>query len=371
MEIIKIKDTTNKLFYIGGVVRDEILGKKSFDIDLTYVGNAIEYAKKLPNTEILKINEPFGTVRVKIDDEEIDIASTREEIYEHAGHLPTITKIGCSLEKDVLRRDFTINALAKNFNTGEIIDYTGGLNDIKNKILRVLHDKSFIEDPTRILRALKFAIRFDFHLDEHSKNLRDEYLKNINYDMSFKRIKKELIETFNLNSQKAYDEFIGANIYKLVTTQNFNKPKINIENFINKYKHLINPTHIWLIYVGTIEDLSNLPLTKEEKNIIENYRNLKNITPTNDYETYKMFRNIPTETVILYGILEDKSIAENYLDNLQNIKLEITGKDLQNLGIKPSPKYKECFEKILEQKCYNSHLKKDDEIILAKEFFKK
>lgn len=369
MKIIKIKDTTNKLFYIGGVVRDEILGKESFDIDLTYVGNAIGYAQKLDNAEILKINEPFGTVRVKIDEKEIDIASTRKEIYERVGHLPTVTTIGCSLKDDVLRRDFTINALAKNFNTGEIIDYTGGLDDIKNKILRILHDKSFIEDPTRIIRALKFAVRFDFHLDERSKNLRDKYLKNINYDMSFKRIKKELIETFNLNSQKAYDEFIGANIYKLVTTQNINKPKINIENFINKYKYLINTQKIWLIYVGTIEDLNNLPLTKEENNVLESYKNIKNITPKTDYEIYKMFRNIPTETVLLYGILTDKQIAEKYLDNLRKIKLEITGKDLQHLGIKPSPKYKECFEKIIEQKCYNANLSKDDEIRLAKGFF--
>lgn len=371
MEIIKIKDTTNKLFYIGGVVRDEILGKKSFDIDLTYVGNAIEYAKKLDNAQILKINEPFGTVRIKIDDEEIDIASTRKEIYERVGHLPTITTIGCSLKDDVLRRDFTINALAKNFNTGEIIDYTGGLNDIKNKTLKVLHDKSFIEDPTRIIRALKFAIRFDFHLDEHSQKLRDEYLQNINYDMSFKRVKKELIETFNLNSQKAYNEFIDANIYKLITTKNIKKSNINIEYFINKYKFLINPANIWLIYVGTLEDLSNLPLTKEENNILESFKKIKYKTPATDYETYNMFRNVPKETVLLYGIMTNELVAVNYLENLRDIKLEITGKDLQNLGIKPSPEYKKCFEKILEQKCYNFHLKKMDEIILAKEFFKK
>ena len=69
------------LFYIGGVVRDEILGKESFDIDLTYAGNAIEFAKTIPDAEIIQINEPFGTVRIKLDNEEIDIASTRSENY--------------------------------------------------------------------------------------------------------------------------------------------------------------------------------------------------------------------------------------------------------------------------------------------------
>ena len=204
MGIINLQD--KNLFYIGGVVRDELLGKKSFDIDLTYQGNAIKYAETIPDAEILQINEPFGTVRIKLNNQEIDIASTRDETYPQKGHLPHVENIGCSLKDDILRRDFTVNALAKSTLTGEIIDYTGGLEDLKNKKLKVLHSQSFIDDPTRIVRGLKFAIRFDFELDEHTKKLQDEYLKNINYDMSYKRLKKELVETFNLNSQKAFEK---------------------------------------------------------------------------------------------------------------------------------------------------------------------
>lgn len=369
MEIINLNDTENKLFYIGGVVRDEILGQKSFDIDLTYVGNAIEFAKTLEGIEIIKINEPFGTVRIKANGREVDIASTRKEIYERPGHLPTVTEIGCSLKDDVLRRDFTINALAKNYNTGEIIDYTGGLEDIKSKTLKVLHDNSFVEDPTRIIRALKFAVRFNFSLDEHSKKLRDDYLKNINYDMSFKRVKKELTETFNLNSQRAYDEFIEAGIYKLVTEKEVKKQNINIENLINKYKSLINPSNIWLIYLATIGDLSKLELTKEEKKILDDFESIKNIELNTDFDTYKAFENKHPETILIYGILKDLIPAINYIENLKNIKIEITGEDLQKLGVKPSPKYKECFDKILEAKCYNSNLTKQDEIMIAKEYF--
>lgn len=125
----------------------------------------------------MQINEPFGTVRVKIEGREVDIASTRQEVYERKGHLPKVTKIGCTLKEDVMRRDFTVNTLAKSVSTGEIIDYTGGLEDIKTKTLRVLHDRSFIDDPTRILRALKFSIRFGFELDEHTKNFRTNTCK--------------------------------------------------------------------------------------------------------------------------------------------------------------------------------------------------
>ena len=365
-------DNAENLYYIGGVVRDEILGKESFDIDLTYVGNAIEFVQNLDGIKILKINKPFGTVRVQIDNNEADIASTRAEIYEHAGHLPTVTKIGCELREDVIRRDFTINAMAKNYQSGEIVDYTGGLEDIKNKKLRVLHNKSFVEDPTRILRALKFAVRFNFSLEENTKKLRDEYLRNINYDMSYKRVKKELIETFNLNSQKAYDEFINAKIYKLITKNDVKKPSINIENLINKYKPLFNPDNIWLIYVGTIYDIKNLEstLTKNEKKIIDDFLNIQHNKPKNDYDIYKLFENVHIETILLYAIRTNIEIARHYLDNLRNIKISITGKELQNLGYSPSKKYGECFEYILKEKIKNNNMTLDDEIKLANSFFK-
>ena len=182
MKIIKINDTSNKLFYIGGVVRDELLGRESLDVDITYVGNAIEYCSKFG--EVVQGNPDFGTVRVKLQqgkdttnkDVIVDFASTRFESYPKKGHLPVVEKIGCSLKEDVLRRDFTINALAKSVATGEIVDYVGGLDDLKEKKLKVLHDKSFIDDPTRIIRGLKFAVRFGFELDAHTKKLQDEYL---------------------------------------------------------------------------------------------------------------------------------------------------------------------------------------------------
>ena len=367
---MKLKDADN-LYYIGGIVRDEILGKPSFDIDLTYVGNAIEFAQNIDDVKILKINEPFGTVRIKAENKEIDIASTRAEIYEQAGHLPTVTKIGCSLKEDVLRRDFTINAMAKSVKDNKIIDYTGGLEDIKNKKIRILHDNSFIDDPTRILRALKFAVRFDFSLDEHSKKLRDKYLENVNYDMSFKRVKKELIETFNLNSQAAYDEFISSKIYKLITPSEITKSQLNIEQLINKYIHLINPDNIWLVYVGTIRDLDNLKptLTKEEQKIISDAYTATEKNLNNDYEIYKTFENMKAETILLYAVIKNQKVAEHYLSDLKDIKIQITGKDLMEMNIPPSTKYQECFDYILKTKLYNPNLTIIQEKSLAKEFF--
>lgn len=384
MGIIKINDNSNKLFYIGGVVRDELLGRESLDVDITYVGNAIEYCSKFG--EVVQVNPDFGTVRVAIPPlleitdfgppasgghkvskkMYVDFASTRSESYPQKGHLPVVEKIGCSLKEDVMRRDFTINALAKSVTTGEIVDYVGGLEDLKNKKLRVLHDESFIDDPTRIIRGLKFATRFGFELEEHTKKLQDEYLANINYDMSYKRVKKELIETFSLNSQSAFQKFIDQKIYKLVTPNDVEIPKVDVEKFINKYladQPSSCPAAIWLVYVGILGDLSRLPLTKIEQKILDDVP--KEVLKS-DFELYKTFQNARIETVLLYAILKDEVGARHYLDDLRKIKLDITGKDLQTLGIKPSPKYQEIFDEVLKVKLKNPSMAKDDEIEVAK-----
>ena len=404
---MNLKD--KNLYYIGGVVRDEILGAPGFDVDLTYNGNAVEFAKNLPDAEIVQINEPFGTVRIKLKsphpasldslaingygstfhpplasrspsrkEQYIDIASTRSETYPHKGHLPVVDKIGCSLKEDVLRRDFTINAMAKSTLTGEIIDYTNGLEDIKNKILRVLHDNSFIDDPTRILRMLKFAVRFGFEPDSHTKKLQDDYLANINYDMSYKRLKKELIETFNLNKWSAFERFVEQGIYKLVSPHNFELPKYNFSPLINKFA----PDNCWIIYIGLLPDISNLPLTKTEKQIVDEFRKLEKLCPPleggpkslisrwgNDFEIYKTFKNIPPESVIMYSTI-NREIVEKYLNKLKDVEISIDGNDLKTLGIEPSPKYQECFDYILKHKIENPNLTKDYEIKLAKDFFK-
>lgn len=356
------------LYYIGGVVRDKILGLNSVDIDLVYNGDAIEFAKTIDGAKIIQINEPFGTVKIEFGGQQTDIASTRSESYPQKGHLPVVDKIGCDLKEDVLRRDFTINALAKSTLTGEIIDYTGGMNDIKNKILRVLYDASFIDDPTRILRGLKFAVRFGFELDEHTRKLQDDYLNNINYDMSYKRLKKELIETFNLNSACAFERFIEQKIYKLISPLEFKCPHLKeYELLINKYK----PNNIWIMYVGLLPDISSLPLTKEENQIVDGYKNLLSLEideKSTKLDIYKAFKGVPFESVLMYSNI-NAFVVNYYLEHLKSVNLLISGKDLQKLGIPPSAKYQSCFEYILARKLDNPDYGLSDEKLLAKEYF--
>ncbi len=270
------------LYFVGGIVRDEILGAASFDTDYCYEGDAISFARS-KGFNILRENPAFGTVRIEKDGKEIDIASTRVETYPKKGHLPKVEKIGCSLKEDVLRRDFTINSLYKRTTDGEVIDFTGkGLNDIKEGRITVLHDESFVDDPTRIIRALKFSVRFGFELDERTRQLQTEYLDNINYDMSYHRVKKELVETFNLNKYKAYERFISENIYKLLGE---NQESCILSDKVEQFD-VIYP---WLKYMAFF-NLEKFELTRVEKRILEWAERLKTEAPNN---------NTPEESIII------------------------------------------------------------------------
>lgn len=348
------------LYYVGGVVRDEILGIPSFDTDYCYEGNAIEFSKSF---NVIKKNPDFGTVRIIVDNKEIDIASTREETYPREGHLPIVKRIGCPLKDDLKRRDFTINALAKNTLTGEITDYFNGLGDIKEKQLRVLHNNSFREDPSRIIRGLKFSVRFNFSLDKHTEDLQTEYLNNINYDMSYHRLKKELKETFDLNKQEAYDIFVKKNIYKLLgKNQEIPTIKGEAESLIKEF----GSEHKWLVFLGLF-NLENFELTSEEAEIISGFNRIKNVHASGDFETYKMFNSVSKESVMLYALSVNYDSAYNYLKNLQNIKIQTNGETLKSLGIPAGRVYKEIFDYLLEKKLKYRDLTLDDEIKLVRE----
>ncbi len=287
----------NNLYFIGGVVRDEFLNVPSIDVDFCYEGNAIEFAKS-KGLNIIKENPDFGTVRVLSDGKEIDIASTRTETYPIKGHLPKVENIGCSLKEDLNRRDFTVNAMAKRTTDGELVDCFNGTDDLKNKKLRVLHKNSFIDDPSRIIRGLKFSVRFGFELSDDTRALQDEYLSNINYDMSYHRIRKELIETFSLNSAEAFDKFVEQGIYKLLGSE-VKAPKIKGTDIKNAVKSFQTES-VWLFYLAPFVDnglsLEKLYPQKSEKRIFDWVERLKSQCPVN---------NTPTESVIIRRFLDN------------------------------------------------------------------
>jgi tRNA nucleotidyltransferase (CCA-adding enzyme) len=169
------------VYLVGGAVRDLLLGRGRADLDLVVVGDAAALATKL-GAEVVE-HERFATAKARLDGHEVDIASARAESYPQPGALPEV-RPAADVEADLARRDFTINAIAIPLR-GEprLIDPYGGHADIEAGLLRVLHPRSFADDPTRALRAARYAARFGFELEpETARLLRDADLETVSFD---------------------------------------------------------------------------------------------------------------------------------------------------------------------------------------------
>ncbi|MDX6608617.1 MAG: hypothetical protein QOF85_542 [Solirubrobacterales bacterium] len=157
------------VYLVGGAVRDLLLGRGRADIDLVVEGDAAALATRL-GADVVS-HERFGTAKVVLDGHQVDIAATRSESYPRPGALPVV-EVGADLAADLRRRDFTINAMAIPLH-GEprLIDPYEGQADLATKRLRVLHEGSFADDPTRAIRAARYAARFGFALEPHTAEL--------------------------------------------------------------------------------------------------------------------------------------------------------------------------------------------------------
>jgi tRNA nucleotidyltransferase (CCA-adding enzyme) len=151
-----------RAFLVGGAVRDLLLGKPHPDLDVAVEGDAPELARRLGADPVE--HERFATARVELEGVRVDLASTRTEHYERPGALPEVEP--APLHSDLSRRDFTVNAMAVPLaNTPELIDPHTGLDDLRAGLLSVLHPRSFVDDPTRAIRAARYAARFGFEVE--------------------------------------------------------------------------------------------------------------------------------------------------------------------------------------------------------------
>jgi tRNA nucleotidyltransferase (CCA-adding enzyme) len=158
-----------RVFLVGGAVRDLLLGRDRSDIDLAVIGDAAAVAARL-GAEVVE-HERFATAKVRLDGHEVDIATARSEAYPHPGALPVVEPAE-EIATDLLRRDFTINAMAIPLRgEPELVDPHGGRADLEAGRLRVLHPRSLVDDPTRALRAARYAARFGFEPEPETEAL--------------------------------------------------------------------------------------------------------------------------------------------------------------------------------------------------------
>ncbi|MBN1383493.1 MAG: CCA tRNA nucleotidyltransferase [Elusimicrobia bacterium] len=218
------KETGCDIYIVGGYVRDKILGFKSIDLDFVASPNGLEVAeifyKKLGGK--LTVYKKFLTASLKLKNGfVIDIATARQEEYPEPASMPVVYP--AKIEDDLKRRDFTINAIATPVTNYKLqitnyIDPCGGLEDIKNRQIRVLHKDSFTDDPTRILRAIRYACRFDFKIEKNTHNwMASAVKKDLLSLVSPPRIRDEFIKTLEeKKAKKILKEFEKQKVLKYI-----------------------------------------------------------------------------------------------------------------------------------------------------------
>ncbi len=392
-------------YVVGGFVRDLLINRKIDDIDIVVEGDGIAFAKKFAEIHGLRSHgyKKFGTAVIIFPDGfKIDVASARHEYYKTPAALPTIEM--SSIKSDLLRRDFTINAFAICLNPddyGTIIDFFGANRDIKDKAIRVIHNLSFVEDPTRIFRAIKFANRFDFSIGKVTSSL----IKNaIDIDcfknLSGLRVLSELKQIFEEeNPIPAIKSLQHYGLEKIL------HPELIIDKdtyklFDEVYKvvswhdllHTDEKYYKWSLYFMVLtkkcsfkiadELCTRLKFPEKEKRIILKNRLkaqkhlsiLEKNLPLKNSELYSLLSIFKTEQ-ILYMIAsastqKSKKAITHYYTKLKAIKISTQGKDLLEMGLKPGPIYNDTLSAILNAKLDKKVKTKIDEKKYAAKYIK-
>jgi tRNA nucleotidyltransferase (CCA-adding enzyme) len=195
--VAAVSEPYEGVYLVGGTVRDILLGERSFDVDIAVEGDAIALAQALADAlgGRVRAHDKFGTAVVLYgEDERVDVVTARTEFYDAPAALPTVEH--ASIREDLFRRDFTINAMAvslKGADLGRLVDPFGGRRDLEAKTIRVLHNLSFIDDPTRIFRAIRYENRYGFRMDDHTVRLaRGTIEMGLVGDLSSARLRDEL-----------------------------------------------------------------------------------------------------------------------------------------------------------------------------------
>ena len=382
IEILKNNNFKNlEIFLVGGALRDILLEIPPKELDFCINGEINEFKEFLNNDKqmkIIKVSE-FETYKVLFKDKIYDFSVTRKESYIPKGSLPKIDAFNVPIETDLKRRDFTINSIAMNINSdiNNLIDPFNGLRDLKNKIIKVIHDESFKDDPTRAYRAVKFSKRYNFKIDTNtSNNLIDsvEYIKVL----SKERIKNELEKICKeFNFIQILNELKKINILKYFF--DFDPLKININN---------NEIDNWLLLIYEIRKIdyfenntffSEYNFSKKLKEKINNLlfiinlikRNPSNPNKDISENDFSQLKKIDSNHFTLLSMIESnytKTIIK-LKESILNSSANLSFLELKNMKSFTDLKTSNILKEIEFQKFKGIIKSKKDETMYLKKFY--
>lgn len=356
---VKAADSGHRLYLVGGIVRDLILGRPGKDIDIMAEVDAIELAFNLAreNNSRLTMYRKFGTATLDINDYRIDFATCRSEIYQQPGALPDV-KAG-NLQDDLFRRDFTVNAMAIDITPqhyGELIDLYDSKSDLKAGIIRVLHDKSFQDDATRIMRAVRYEQRLGFKLESQTEKLLKSNLNMLD-TISGERLKHELILWLNEQQPEKMLERAGrlGILRKLHPNLRWDhnltiafKRLASLPESADKLSLYFCLLAYRLDEVALYELLQRLNLTGSKYDLLSSQtmklKNSRELLVQKDLkksELYLQLNSYPLTAIQANLLYPNHRLLRSrlgiYLNKLSKIKTFHSGTDLAELGIKQGP----------------------------------
>ena len=360
------------VYLVGGPVRDILLGRSFQDVDVVCVGNAVKlakvFSKKVKGEFIYRRRFPNATVKWS-NSAKVDFVSARSEVYpRNKVGLPRIRRTK-DLLIDLKRRDFSVNAIAVDLspeNFGNLYDPFNGLVDCQRRVLRVLHLDSFKEDPTRIFRAIRFSMELSFQIEENTKKSLSKDLKFLK-QLSQQRLWKEIKVCLKDGS----DVLNYLKKYGVLKVLGFSYPG---QGFLERVdvgsvQFDVNPVNtliIALIEKGPIRSYSF------ERNFIQQIKYVKEINNRalrNIEVVHKLFKLEDYSLLYLFAKYPKNSIIiENFFDNREKLKPELSGEDIKKLGIKESPEIGRLINRIIEGRWIGKIADRNEEVDLVERY---
>ncbi|MFC1937178.1 CCA tRNA nucleotidyltransferase [Chloroflexota bacterium] len=360
----------NSLYLVGGVVRDLLLGKPTFDLDLVVEGDAIELARQLAQMKQAKVvtHGHFNTANLQWGEWSVDLATARSETYARPGALPEVKP--SSIKNDLFRRDFTVNAMAVHLSPGrygELIDLYGGREDLEHRLIRILHEKSFSDDATRIWRALRYEQRLDFELEATTLELlqRDiDMLDTISADRIRHELELVLKETHPEKALRRAGELgvlhklhpalegNGWLAEKIEQARRLSLPRSpSVGLYLSLFAHQLAGEQVEQLIVSLKSPKLQAQTLRDTINLKNKLRPLAN-PELKRSSVYRLLHSYSVPAITANLIASDSPIAEQhirlFLNRLRYIKPALSGDDLKRLGIAPGLQMKVVLDRLHE-----------------------
>ena len=390
--ISAVSEPYDGVYLVGGTVRDILLGEPNFDVDVAVEGDAIELARSLADAldGRVRAHRKFGTAVVLYsEDDRVDVVTARTEFYDAPAALPSVEH--ATIREDLFRRDFTINAMAvslKGEDFGRLVDPFGGRRDLEAKTIRILHNLSFIDDPTRIFRAIRYESRYGFRMDDHTQRLaRGTIEMGLVGDLSSARLRDELVALLEEGDAGASilrlsELGAGAAIHPHLAADDEAVELLGRMRGLNDHYGTAIPA--WRLAFAALarrmppdEVYAWLRRLKVQRRDLERVAAAVTVGPR-ILERLRVGSAEPADVVAaadpyapdapLFAMaLEERPELDDYFRRLRNVQLEVSGSDLAELGLGESPEVGEILAELRRRKLNGLLDGRESELAAARE----